>query len=124
MFESQPVQGPETDSHGGDVAELPAGRLPENRGPIGQPDPNRGQTLTEAADQNPTAAEQDAADSAVASTGPSNLSQSLEQRARQATGQSNGSSSTGNGDIQSLTQKALQDVQNLADALRSAEGGN
>ena len=122
MFESQPVQGPEVDSHGGDVAELPAAKLPGNRGPNRQPATPSDRNLTEAADSNTAPAEED--DTAVASTRSSNLSQSLEQRARQATGQPNEASGGGNADIQSLTQKALQDVQNLADALRSAEGGN
>ena len=103
---------------------LPRGQLPGRS--------RDGLTLTDEADQaggqtanNPT--EQDDENSTqVANTGSSSLSQTLEQRARQATGQADGLSppSSANTDIQSLTQKALQDVQNLADALRNAEQGN
>jgi len=95
------------------------------------------QTLTDAADRGgqrttDNQAEQDEEDiddentRQIANARSSSLSQSLEQRARQATGQPSGVNppSSTNADIQSLTQKALQDVQNLADALRNAEQGN
>jgi len=75
----------------------------------------------------------------IGSTRSSGLSQTLEARARQssgtATASTSGSTSAGatsnsnnpatgvsDADMQALTQRALQDVQGLADALRKAEG--
>lgn len=126
MFESKPAnQGPQDTVNGSQSAGLPPGDLPRaNRSLTEAAD--RRSTTSDGADEEDQSVDSNADNPRVASSRGSSLSQSLEQRARQATGEpsSVGATSAADADIRSLTQRALQDVQNLADALRNNEQGN
>ena len=126
MFESQ-APSPQQEITNSTDTELPRGQLPRRSASNTQLT-NAANTADggEAEDKEYQEPEADTNNDALATTRGSSLSQSLEQRARQTTGQAGTGSavSSANADMQALTRKALQDVQGLADALRKADSGS
>lgn len=126
MFESQ-APSPQQEITNSTDTELPRGQLPRRSASNTQLT-NAANTADggEAEDEEYQEPEADTNNDALATTRGSSLSQSLEQRARQTTGQAGTGSavSSANADMQALTRKALQDVQGLADALRKADSGS
>ena len=130
MFESQ-APSPQQEITNATDAELPRGQLPRRSASNTQltnaaNNAANSANSGEAEDEEYQEPEADTNNEALATTRGSSLSQSLEQRARQTTGQAGTGSavSSANADMQALTRKALQDVQGLADALRKADSGS